>query len=290
MKHYTPASDDVQGRALALIRRFHPDLEQVRIRIDFIFVSNDTEDAPALTLGGYPCQAVVKIIGPKERAMERGDAEIVIDEENWNELNDAEKDALLDHELYHLEVAKNKSKKPKFDSCGRPVLKMRKHDRQFGWFDAIAARHGKASLEVKQFTDFEEETGQLYLGFGFREALSSILPEGADSVTITTTGSDTGVKIDASGAHATDGGGNPVGDATVDKSEDVSEADVEKAWQTVTELDRCAPSVLQRRLRVGYNRACRLIEALEKRGIVGPDRVSEPRAILKPYAQQPAAA
>lgn len=294
MKSYTPASDDVQERALALIKRYHPDLEQVRIRIDYIFVSTDTDGAAALTHGGYPAQAVVKIIGPKERAMERGDAEIVIDEENWNELTDAQKDALLDHELYHLEVAKNKSKKPKYDSCGRPVLKMRKHDRQFGWFDAIAARHGAASLEVKQFTEFTHETGQLYFGFGFGEAIAEMAdklrPEGVESVTITTPGSDTGVKIDANGIHPTDGGGNVVDDPSVNKSEEITESDVEKAWQTVTELDRCAPSVLQRRLRIGYNRAFRLIEALEKRGIVGPDRVSEPREILKPYQQQPAAA
>jgi hypothetical protein len=292
MKSYTPCGDDVRERALALIRRFYPDLVEVQIRIDYIYVSNDAEDTPALTHGGYPAQAVVKILGPKERAMERGDAEIVIDEENWTDLSDAEKDALLDHELYHLEVVKNKLKtRAKRDCCGRPVLKIRKHDRQFGWFDAIARRHGDASAEVIQFKQFEKECGQLYLGLSFIEdQIAKLKPDGVESVTITTPGSNVGVKIDSTGVHETDCAGNPVNDASVDKPEDVSEADLEKAWQTVTELDRCAPSVLQRRLRIGYNRACRLIEALEQRGIVGPDRVSEPREILKPYAQQPAAA
>ena len=213
MKSYTPASDAVRDRALALIKRFYPDLVDVQIRIDYIFVSTDTEDAPALTHGGYPAQAVVKILGPKERAMERGDAEIVIDEERWNELTDAEQDALLDHELYHLEVVKNKLKtRAKRDCCGRPVLKLRKHDRQFGWFDAIAARHGKASLEVKQFTDFEAETGQLYLGFGFREALESIRPKDDTTVSIRVPSANVGVTLSKDGATRTDGAGNPTGE------------------------------------------------------------------------------
>jgi S-DNA-T family DNA segregation ATPase FtsK/SpoIIIE len=38
--------------------------------------------------------------------------------------------------------------------------------------------------------------------------------------------------------------------------------------------------MLQRRLRIGYNRAARLMEALEARGIVGPENGSSPREIL----------
>jgi S-DNA-T family DNA segregation ATPase FtsK/SpoIIIE len=38
--------------------------------------------------------------------------------------------------------------------------------------------------------------------------------------------------------------------------------------------------MLQRRLRVGYNRAARLMEVLEDRGIVGPENGSSPREIL----------
>lgn len=43
---------------------------------------------------------------------------------------------------------------------------------------------------------------------------------------------------------------------------------------------RASTSMLQRRLRIGYNRAARLMEALEERGIVGPENGSSPREIL----------
>ena len=40
------------------------------------------------------------------------------------------------------------------------------------------------------------------------------------------------------------------------------------------------PSLLQRRLRVGYGRAARIVEDLEERGIVGPQQGSKPREVI----------
>jgi S-DNA-T family DNA segregation ATPase FtsK/SpoIIIE len=42
------------------------------------------------------------------------------------------------------------------------------------------------------------------------------------------------------------------------------------AVRIVTETRRASISGLQRRLRVGYNRAARMIEMMEEEGIVGP--------------------
>ncbi len=44
------------------------------------------------------------------------------------------------------------------------------------------------------------------------------------------------------------------------------------AVQIVTETQKASISALQRRLRVGYNRAARMIEMMEAQGIVGPAR------------------
>jgi len=40
-------------------------------------------------------------------------------------------------------------------------------------------------------------------------------------------------------------------------------------------------SLIQRRLKIGFNRSARLIEEMEKQGIVGPYREGKPREILK---------
>lgn len=52
------------------------------------------------------------------------------------------------------------------------------------------------------------------------------------------------------------------------------------AAQVVTESGKASASLLQRRLRVGYARAARLIDLLEERGIVGPADGSRPREVL----------
>jgi S-DNA-T family DNA segregation ATPase FtsK/SpoIIIE len=52
------------------------------------------------------------------------------------------------------------------------------------------------------------------------------------------------------------------------------------AIETVVIAKQASASMLQRRFRVGYNRAARLIEMMEARGVVGPADGSRPRAVL----------
>jgi S-DNA-T family DNA segregation ATPase FtsK/SpoIIIE len=44
-----------------------------------------------------------------------------------------------------------------------------------------------------------------------------------------------------------------------------------KAIDIVQEHQRASISMLQRRLRIGYSRAARLIDTMERQGIIGPD-------------------
>jgi S-DNA-T family DNA segregation ATPase FtsK/SpoIIIE len=53
-----------------------------------------------------------------------------------------------------------------------------------------------------------------------------------------------------------------------------------KAIDVLRSTKRASTSMLQRRLRIGYNRAARLMEELEDRDIVGPENGSSPREIL----------
>lgn len=53
-----------------------------------------------------------------------------------------------------------------------------------------------------------------------------------------------------------------------------------EAIKICVEFGQASASMLQRRLRVGFNRAARLIEQMEERGIVGPQDGSRPRQVL----------
>ncbi|MEJ2663371.1 MAG: DNA translocase FtsK, partial [Spirochaetia bacterium] len=54
----------------------------------------------------------------------------------------------------------------------------------------------------------------------------------------------------------------------------------DKALDIILASGKASTSYLQRKLKIGYNRAARLIEELELRGIVGPPNGSKPREIL----------
>lgn len=62
---------------------------------------------------------------------------------------------------------------------------------------------------------------------------------------------------------------------------DIEEDDLlESAIEIIRQTKRASTSSLQRRLRIGYTRAARLMDLLEQRGIVGPPCGSDPREIL----------
>lgn len=54
----------------------------------------------------------------------------------------------------------------------------------------------------------------------------------------------------------------------------------EKALDIVIQAGKASASYIQRRLSIGYNRAARLVELMEERGIVGPANGSKPREII----------
>jgi S-DNA-T family DNA segregation ATPase FtsK/SpoIIIE len=65
--------------------------------------------------------------------------------------------------------------------------------------------------------------------------------------------------------------------------EEVSDEDeelVEKCLEIIRQEKRASTSLLQRRLRLGYTRAARIVDILEQRGILGPGEGAKPREIL----------
>jgi len=55
---------------------------------------------------------------------------------------------------------------------------------------------------------------------------------------------------------------------------------VPDAIEVIRNSKRASTSMLQRRLKIGYNRAARIMEILEAEGMVGPENGSSPREIL----------
>lgn len=158
MKTYTPCPLAVRDCCAHVLKSYHPELDGVKL--DLLFVAADTPDKPALSHGGYPADAVVRRMPLKDRAAGRGDAEIVLDRARWLAMKPEEQRALLDHELTHLIPVPGEP-----DSAGRPRLKLRKHDRQFGWFDEVARRHGQHSGEVQQAQTLLAEAQRDYFPF-----------------------------------------------------------------------------------------------------------------------------
>lgn len=149
MKSYDLCPPEVRERVQALLETYYSELREAEVTFDLIFASSDNEK-PAICHRGMKVGACIRPTTLTERVAGRKDVEILINREYYNSLTDPEKDALIDHELYHLVVMREKDTSVAVDDHYRPKLRMRIHDYEFGWFDEVARRHGGASGEVRQ--------------------------------------------------------------------------------------------------------------------------------------------
>jgi S-DNA-T family DNA segregation ATPase FtsK/SpoIIIE len=68
-------------------------------------------------------------------------------------------------------------------------------------------------------------------------------------------------------------------------AEDFSDALYDQAVAIVCETRQASVSYIQRRLQIGYNRSARLVEQMERDGIVGPANGAKPREVLAPAGE-----
>ncbi|MGD9636844.1 MAG: putative metallopeptidase [Pirellulales bacterium] len=163
MRKFSKASAEVTKVCQRMLRAHHPELDEVGLKVDLLFAHTNPEDPqPPLRLHGYACYAICKINSGKLRAQGHGDIEIAIDHDHWKGMLPRERDALMDHELQHVARRINSDGDAIFDAYDRPKLFLRHHDHQFGWFDEVARRHGEASIEVQQYTKFQERQQTLW--------------------------------------------------------------------------------------------------------------------------------
>lgn len=170
MTTYALASDDLKDTLTSVMDEFHPHLRDAGVNVDILLAhattdANGDTNGPALRLHGYACCATIRIVGLKDRVAGRGDAEMLVDGDRCDTWSEDQLRAIVDHELTHLELQVSDQGTVKRDDIDRPLLRIRKHDHQFGWFDCVARRHGKHSIEVQQAQQLTAlaELRQLYL-------------------------------------------------------------------------------------------------------------------------------
>jgi S-DNA-T family DNA segregation ATPase FtsK/SpoIIIE len=112
-----------------------------------------------------------------------------------------------------------------------------------------------SEVEVKKVVD--------YLISNYRDELS-------DEINLTGT---TPAEKDPIFDSMNSSGGNDFGD---DDDDDM----YEDAKAAVLEAGKASTSYIQRKLRVGYSRAARLVDLLEKRGVIGPADGAKPRQVI----------
>lgn len=185
MPTFQRADKSVSDMAKSLIAEFksHEALHTRDVRVDYMFAFPDRDEEgqainDALKHQGVKALGLCRKVSLKDRAKGMGDAEIVLDGDWWQGATTEEARALLDHELHHIAVSQDN------DDLGRPKLKLRKHDHQFGWFKIIAMRHGQASQECQQAKAMMDNAGQLYwptLASGLDGATVELVANGKSS-------------------------------------------------------------------------------------------------------------
>jgi Putative phage metallopeptidase len=166
-----PASYEKTNALVPIIERligskpYHADLNNTGISVQVLFYHDEEQ----LKHRGMPAYAYVKATNIKERALGQKDATIVVDFASWSKMNEARRVALVDHELYHLTIKKDKDMANEFDDLGRPKIKMRKHDIEFGWFVEIAQEHKQDSIEVFQATQLVLSHKQTLFAFALED-------------------------------------------------------------------------------------------------------------------------
>lgn len=168
MPTYHRAGKDIEQMAASILKQFetHAPILAAKVEIDFVMAFADVDDNGqkkgfAITHHKRQVFGECRKVKIKDRAMGRGDAEITLDGDWWSTASEAERRALLDHELHHIVVREEMGVAIR-DDLGRPKLGLRLHDIELGWFNVIAARNDTGSQERIQAKSIMDAWGQYY--------------------------------------------------------------------------------------------------------------------------------
>lgn len=185
MPKYSNATDDLLKVAKDVIKTHHAAICHVKIDLLFAHGKRDENNnvvGDAIRHQGHKALALASKVSLLNRKKGMGDCQVLVDHDWWEKATSAEQFALLDHEFHHFAPVDGK-----FDELDRPIIKIRKHDVQIGWFSVVAKRNGIHSQERIQAKQLMDEKGQVY----WPELLNSMAAQtrmGAVAQEVRTTG------------------------------------------------------------------------------------------------------
>jgi len=251
---YKKASKEVVDITDKVLEDHHIEVANLETSILCLFAESTGKGLaflkPPLTKNGQPCAAMIRQTSLVERVGGMADLVIMIDERRWEDMDENAKIALIDHELCHVSVKRDKKTSDVcYDPSGRPVFCMRPHDYEIGVFTEIIERYGMAAIDCQNVTALVAcNAVQLH----FKEILGEVKKETKAATVV------------------------------AENKQKIAETDelTERAVEVIKTTGRASTSAIQRRLKIGFTRASRIMDILEERGIVGPPNGSEPREIL----------
>ena len=170
MPNYEKPNEEIKDLVDDVLRKYHSAKAQAGLLVDVIMARPKTDEngdpvGHAITHAGYRALATIKICSLKERVAHGADCQMTIDAWHFEQCTTRQREAIVDHELTHVELMIDDHGNVKRDDAERPRLRIRKHDQHFGWFDCVARHFGEDSTEIMQCRTMlaEEEFRQVYL-------------------------------------------------------------------------------------------------------------------------------
>ncbi|GEM_PF-1812853 len=153
-KIYEKADAEVMSLLHDVIAEYHPELASLDLEIGVTMVTPNVNNkgvvvGSAIMLHGAPAAACIRLVTLKERIHNGLDAAIDIDKERWDGYGEANRRALLDHELTHLVIVRDGDGVMKTHDDMRPKLAMRPDDFTLTGFHEVIERHGKDAIEFQ---------------------------------------------------------------------------------------------------------------------------------------------
>lgn len=148
---YEKASPVIHDLVKKVMADHHTDLLDCDVEIAILVVRKISEDGEAfhaLKHHGAEAAAKISLVPARRRLLVDHDLELVVDGLTWDNIPAPSREALLDHELTHVVVQKDKNGQPKTDDIGRPRLKLRPDDYAINGFFEVAERHGNFAMEA----------------------------------------------------------------------------------------------------------------------------------------------